>query len=354
VDCSCALRRLNACPTPARCYHVPLFELRRDTAPAYLASRGYDPRTLRIEELSGGVSNTVLLVESPGRRLVVKQSLEKLQVEQDWFSDRSRVFRESASIRWLAPHFPAGALPEILFEDRANCLFAMTAAPAEAQSWKDLLMSGAIDGRVAERIGVMLGTIVRVSWRNAECERAFGDQTIFTQLRLDPYYRTTAQQHPALAKYFEQLMEESLGRRVSLVHGDWSPKNFLISSDGVMAIDFEVVHFGDPSFDSAFMLNHLLLKLFCFPEWSAAFDAAAQRFWDAFRSTIPGGTDWIEQATLKHLGCLLLARVDGKSPAEYLTAPEVKERVRSFAQQIIVNPPGSIRTVFDLAQGAAR
>jgi 5-methylthioribose kinase len=330
-----------------------LFELQVSTAVPYLTSRGFDPAALRIVELGGGVSNTVLLVESADRRFVLKQALGKLRVEQDWFSDRNRIFRESAALRWIRPRVQPGAVPEVLFEDRENGLFAMSAAPAGAQTWKSLLMSGVIDAGIAKGIGNMLATIVRASWGDAECERDFGDQTIFDQLRLDPYYRATARRHPRLAEHFERLMEESRGRRVSLVHGDWSPKNFLVSQNGLMAIDFEVVHFGDPSFDAAFLLNHLLLKSFYRPQCAAALSIAAREFWNAFCGALPDeAASWMEPATLRHLGCLLLARVDGKSPAEYLQAPDLKQCVRSFACQWIASPPGSIAAAFEQA-GAA-
>ena len=330
-----------------------MFELHTSNAEEYLRLRGITGDSPRITELGGGVSNTVLLVETGQRRLVMKQALGKLRVEADWFSDRQRAFRESAAMCWLAPHLPPGSVPEILFEDRENCLFAMAAAPREAETWKALLMRGEADMPVAEAIARMLAAMVSASWRDADAERLFGDQTVFDQLRLDPYYRTAAFRHSDLRMQFDRLLRESSSRRVSLVHGDWSPKNFLVSSSGVMAIDFEVTHFGDPSFDSAFLLNHLLLKSFFRPEWSMQFAGLAASFWEVYRAGLPPGCDWMEQATLAHLGCLLLARIDGKSPAEYITEPALQEKVRQFARRLIVSPPARVTDVFEQAQGSA-
>jgi 5-methylthioribose kinase len=336
-----------------RCYDVRLFELQVDNAAEYLRARGMAGEVVRITELGGGVSNTVLLVEADDQRFVLKQALGKLRVEDDWFSDRERVFRESAAMRWLQPHLGAGSLPEILFEDRENCLFAMTAGPREAETWKALLMRGEADAGIARTIGGMLAKMVSATWRDPEAERAFGDQTVFDQLRLDPYYRTTAARHPDLKPQFERLMRESSSRRVSLVHGDWSPKNFLVSTGEIMAIDFEVTHFGDPAFDSAFLLNHLLLKSFYRPVWGAAFGRAALAFWEACSAGVPAECGWIECATLSHLGCLLLARVDGKSPAEYITDSGLRTRVREFARQLILAPPDHVVDVFDQARRCA-
>ena len=343
----------HGCPRELCCYDVPLFDLQADNAAEYLGGRGMAGEAVRITELGGGVSNTVLLVEADDRRFVLKQALGKLRVQDDWFSDRERVFRESAAMRWLRPHLPAGSVPEILFEDRENCLFAMSAGPPEAETWKALLMRGQADAGVAGTIGGMLGKMVSSSWRDPEAERVFGDQTVFDQLRLDPYYRTTAARHPDLKQQFDRLMRESSSRRVSLVHGDWSPKNFLVLAGTVMAIDFEVTHFGDPAFDAAFLLNHLLLKSFYRPAWSAALGRAALAFWEACRAGVPKECGWIEAATLSHLGCLLLARVDGKSPAEYITDPALRTRVREFARQLIIAPPDHVADVFDQARRCA-
>jgi aminoglycoside phosphotransferase (APT) family kinase protein len=107
-------------------------------------------------------------------------------------------------------------------------------------------MAGEVNVETAARIGELLAGIVRYGWRRPACEAVFGDQTVFDQLRLDPYYRSTALRHPDLAPHFERLLADSQSRRVSLVHGDWSPKNFLVWGDQVMAIDFEVIHYGDP------------------------------------------------------------------------------------------------------------
>jgi 5-methylthioribose kinase len=329
-----------------------LFDLTAQNVPEYLVSRGIAAEPWRVRELGGGVSNTVLLVEGAERRLVVKQSLAKLRVEQDWYSDRERIHREAGALRALAPHWPPGAVPEVLFEDPPNCLFGMTAAPPGAVTWKALLLAGDVESGVAARVGAMLASLVRLSWRKPEWEAPFADLTVFDQLRLDPYYRATARRHPDLAPALHRLVALARERRFSLVHGDWSPKNFLVGG-GVMAIDFEVVHYGDPAFDSAFLLNHLLLKSFYLPGCRAALAEAARAFWSEYRCGLPEDAAWIETATVEHLGGLLLARIDGKSPAEYIRDPALAERVRRFARVLIQDAPAGVGEVFERAARAA-
>lgn len=330
------------------CYHRHLFELTLSTAHEYVKEHcGTDAGAIGIRELGGGVSNTVLLVECGTKRFVLKQSLEKLRVEQEWLSDRTRIHRECAAMEALGPHLPPDSVPRILFEDQANCIFAMSAAPAHAETWKSLLLAGNIDTGIAAKIGQMLGCIIGESRKRPDWKARFSDQTVFDQLRLDPYYRATAQRHPGLALFFEHLIQKARTRRISLVHGDWSPKNFLVDGGSVMAIDFEVVHYGDPAFDAAFLTNHLVLKTFHRPYWRSAYRSAALAFRDAVMDTVRELPEEFEQDTIEHLAGLLLARIDGKSPAEYIQEEAAKARVRAFGLGLVADLPSSTEELFD-------
>jgi hypothetical protein len=200
---------------------------------------------------------------------------------------------------------------------------------------------------VAQAVGRMLSSMIAETWQQSDWKAEFGDQTVFQQLRIDPYYRTTACAHPDLAANFEELIRASAGRRVSLVHGDWSPKNFLVHGDSVTAIDFEVIHFGDPAFDAAFLLNHLLLKSIYCPQLRRNFAALARAFWTTLVEGLPTGADWMETATIAHLGCLMLARVDGKSPVEYIKDAGTRQTVRCRARDLIQFPPPTLQAVFE-------
>lgn len=273
-----------------------------------------------FSELGGGVSNTVIRGESPSSRAVLKQSLGKLRVAHEWLSDRERIFREAAAMRWLEGKVRGGHVPRLLVEDRENFAIAMESAPASAEMWKTKLLRGDFEPSCAQAVGTMLGSIVSASWKNPEAERIFGDQTVFEQLRIDPYYRFTASRHPEIAGCFDALIARSAARRVSLVHGDWSPKNLLAGENQMWAIDWEVVHFGDPSYDVAFLLNHLMLKSVAAPQHRDRLAELAIIFFRSLQSELPSDAAWIETAALEHLPALLLARVDGKSPVEYLNS----------------------------------
>lgn len=250
-------------------------------------------------------------------------------------------------MRDLAPILPGGAIPEILLEDHDHFLFAMQAAPADALPWKAQLLIGEVRMEHAARAGRLLGVWVGESERHPEWKSRYGDQTVFGELRVDPYYKSTAARHADLSAHFASLIKECAARRVSLVHGDFSPKNLLVTSDSMVVIDWEVVHWGDPAFDAAFLTNHLLLKAFHRPTQWRDYAAAATAFWTALAPLLPMSYSWFEPAAMRHLGCLLLARIDGKSPAEYITNPITKAAVRAAARQFILCPPASATQAFE-------
>jgi hypothetical protein len=320
-------------------------DLDAESAPGWLAARGFPIADVRCTELGGGVSNRVILAEAPAFRAVLKQSLGRLKVEREWLSDRARIFREAEAMRWLAGRVSAGCVPKVLCEDRAGYAIAIEAAPPHATMWKTRLLAGESDRTHARVAGALLGSIVSASWNHPEAHRLFGDQTVFEELRIEPYYRFTAAGHPALNGYFESLIEKSHARRVSLVHGDWSPKNLLVGAGEMWAIDWEVVHYGDPSFDAAFLLNHLLMKSIAMPGMRDDLTDLANEFNETLARALPPEADWIEAAALEHLPALLLARVDGKSPAEYLDE-SARDRARRLAISLMMKPAASVREAF--------
>ncbi len=330
-----------------------MLELDLENAGDYLKARLGDA-DWKVRALGGGVSNTVLLAEADGRRLVLKQALPKLRVAEEWLADRDRIQREWRALEALAPHLPTGAVPEVLFTDPENFLFAMEAAPSGAVTWKSLLLAGDADPRLGERVANMLAGIYQASWKSPIWERDFGDQHAFEQLRLDPYYEFTATRHPDLAAHFKARAGDARTRRLAAVHGDWSPKNFLVAGTRMMAIDFEVIHFGDPSFDAAFLLNHLVLKLLHRPRSADRYAAVGLRFWETLAASLPEDATWYEPATPLHLGCLLMARIDGKSPAEYITRETVKEQARHLARGLITDPPRSVPDLWQRVLQSAR
>lgn len=309
---------------------------------AYLERTGrIAPTTaVRSRVLSGGVSCRTVLVEfADGRAWVLKQALARLRVQADWFSDPVRIHREAAGLRWLARLAPPGATVDFVFEDHLVHVLAMTAVPAPFANWKTLLLEHGPEADHARQFGRLLGTIHRTAVREAGALRTeFDDVTFFDQLRLEAYYRATAAQVPAAADFYGRLIADTLAHRGTLVHGDFSPKNILIHADRLVLLDHEVVHWGDPGFDLGFALTHLLAKARHVAGRREAFAEAARTFWLAYSSETAGLFPGLEARAVRHtLGCLL-ARVDGRSPLEYLTPPE-RAAQRRAALALMAEPP---------------
>ena len=283
---------------------------------------------------------------------MVKQSLGKLRVKDDWRSERSRIFREAEAIQALRPDPRRRGLAGSGSSRRDNFLYVMTAAPGGALAWKDLLLGRRADAGVAREAALLLARMINASRGNADLTARFWDRTVFDQLRIDPYYRTTASRHPELRREFDELIGTSLEIRTSLVHGDYSPKNMLVRGEGICLIDFEVVHWGDPAFDAAFLLNHLFLKAFHQPQAQWVFVDLVHEFWRTLRKTLANGVfgRGFEALTVKHLGGLMLARIDGKSPVEYIQDEATKEQVRKAAIRVLVECPATLEKATETVQ----
>jgi 5-methylthioribose kinase len=328
------------------------------TAEAYLrdTARIGAKEPVIVRELAGGVSNMVLAVERPefpGEEFVLKQARAQLRTSQPWFSSVERIWREADVLAICAelldnrgpdqprdPAVPLAGTPRILFEDRENYLLAMSAAPRPNAVWKAELLAGRVDSRIAAACGALLGTLHGESWRDEEIRRKIGDATLFDQLRLDPYYRTLAAARPEMRPAVERTIESLAAHPRALVHADFSPKNLLVHPRGLLMVDFETGHYGDPAFDLGFFLSHLLLKA-CLktPEHAKYLELTEvfRRSYDvAMCAKIPPDelSDLWARGVANFALCAA-ARLDGKSPVEYLSEQWRRERMRGLCREIL-------------------
>ncbi len=301
--------------------------------------------------LAGGVSNRTVLVERPtGEAWVLKQALEKLRVSVDWFSDPERVHREALGLRWLQELAPPGSITPLVFEDHEHHLLAMEAVPEPHENWKTMLLEGQVRDEHVQQFGRLLGEVHRNAHeRREELAPIFEDRSFFESLRLEPYYGYTATQVPAAADFLHALVDETRACRISLTHGDYSPKNILVHEGRLVLLDHEVIHFGDPAFDLGFSLTHFLSKAHHLPDLRVAFAQAANLYWWTYLRAV-GEADWVEdlepRAVRHTLGCLL-GRVAGRSPLEYL---DEEERLRQ-KEAVLALMPRTPTTVPELVEG---
>ena len=279
----------------------------------------------RIAILQGGVSNRTVRVErASGEAWVLKQALAKLRVPVDWFSSPERIHREALGLEWLARLARPGSITPLLFEDRGQYLLAMQAVPQPHENWKTMLLRGDICADHVRQFAELLAAVHRDAYGRADLAAVFGDRSFFESLRLEPYYGYSAQQAPAAAAFLTSLIRETLACRITLVHGDYSPKNILVHEGRLVLLDHEVIHFGDPAFDLGFSLTHFLSKAHHLPARRHDFAAAALAYWRVYAEEL-GKPAWaadLEPRAVRHTLACLLARVVGRSPLEYLDAAE--------------------------------
>ena len=313
---------------------------------AILARCGLVPlgATPRLTALTGGVASDIWKVDIGERTIVVKRALPKLRVAADW---RAPVSRNASEADWLriARRVVPGAVPEVLMQDVASGLFAMTYFPPETfPVWKTELHAGRVDIDFAEQVGRTLGRIHAATVGGKEIARHFDNDATFHAIRLEPYLEATAARHPEIADQLFTLSCLTLACHQALVHGDVSPKNILVGPDGPIFLDAECAWYGDPAFDLAFCLNHLLLKCLWTPSAADHFLAAFDALQAAYFATMTGDAK-LEARTAALLPALFLARIDGKSPVEYITAEEDRDRVRQFAVPLVRDPGASLQAI---------
>jgi tRNA A-37 threonylcarbamoyl transferase component Bud32 len=301
----------------------------------------------RGEPLSGGVSSDIWHVILPdGRDICMKRALAKLKVAADW---RAPIVRNRYEARWLTRAREAApkSVPALLGQDEATGTLAMAWLPPEHHAvWKNALRDGEADAAFAGEVGRVIARIHAYAAARPQLASDFPTDSLFHDIRLEPYLIATSRAHPDLAPALVGLAARTAATKLTLVHGDVSPKNILIGPQGPIFIDAECAWWGDPAFDLAFCLNHLLLKCL----WTPAAAPGFLHSFEVLATAYLAAVAWEAPATLEAraaslLPGLFLARVDGKSPVEYLTREEDKDRVRRVARALLRSPPDRLRTV---------
>lgn len=291
---------------------------------------------ITVKALTGGVSSNIFQLTTKHAQYCLKQALPQLKVAKQWLAPVDRVFAE---IDWLqtAATIAPDAVPQILGVDQASKSFVMQHLGDEYLNWKTQLLAGRIADKVAAQLGSILGRIHSQTAFKQDIAKRFANDDTFYAIRLEPYLEEAARQHPDLSPRLRALIARTQHNPKVLVHGDVSPKNIMLGPLGPVILDAECAWYGDPAFDVAFCLNHFFLKAAHMPKSASALLKNAQDFLNAYLQEVT----WepvpeLESRIASLLPGLMLARVDGKSPVEYLAAERgaiVRKLAIEFLQQ---------------------
>lgn len=299
----------------------------------YLIAHGVITATenVTIETLTGGVSNTVLAVTTDNRAMVLKQALPQLKVAELWEADQRRAIVEADALR-LFHQLSPDQVPNLVFIDPVEFVLMMDRVELESTVWKSDLLDGVFDLNVAKTLGETLASWHLFGEENPEKIHPFKEDTLFEQLRVEPFYRFVSNRNPGLQGVIAGLIKELETEHTTIVHGDFSPKNIMVSPSGqVYILDFEVMHIGNPVFDLAFLVAHLICKFFRAEDDKDAqqLSLLASAFLDAYEAS-----HRISPSLALHTAQIALARVEGKSLVNYLN-PAQQQKLQIFTKKVL-------------------
>ena len=296
-----------------------------------------------VVPLAGGVSGDTWRATTALGDFVVKAALSRLRVAAEWHAPVERAETEA---RWFATvsEIVPEAVPRLVASVAAR--HALVTAFVDAPVWKQDLIDGRVDVDVARQVGDRIARIHRATANDDRVAADFADYAAFHALRVEPFLLYPADQIAAVRAPLLRLADDLSTRRDALVHGDVSPKNILVAAGGPIIIDAECAVYGDPAFDPAFCLTHLLLKSLWLSDHRAALVASAAALVAGYQPP-PA----VERRIAHLVAALLLARVAGRSPVEYLSDAH-RRIVRDAATDLLLNPKDTMTDLTTVWQDA--
>jgi 5-methylthioribose kinase len=237
------------------------------------------------------------------------------------------------------------SVPDLVDFDPEEFTLTMERLPRACTVWKSDLLDGVIKPSIGADLGSILATWHNFGADNKEARDAYMEDSLFDQLRVTPFYRAVAKVNPSLDNRIQELITEISTEKVTLVHGDFSPKNIMISgSNKPIVLDFEVMHTGNPVFDLGFVSAHLLCKYLRTEDSTqrALLSDTAISFINSYAQTC--NTE-VAKSLPHHVAVIALARVEGVSPVNYLETAG-KARVQSVTKAALANPQITFEGLF--------
>ena len=314
-----------------------------------------DDASITVERLTGGVASDIARVTVDGHDYCVKFALAKLRVAADWFAPVRRNLAEYSWLEVVSHIAPSSSLKLHGHSPEENG-FAMEFLDGDnVYLLKAALLAGDGTADEAAAIGGLLGRIHAASSAPGFNRAPFANHDDFHAIRIEPYLLYTANTHSDLAPQFHAMADALHRSGKVLIHGDVSPKNIMFRDHVPFILDAECATMGDPCFDLAFCLNHYILKAVHLRTRAADYLSFCMALWTAYEPNVT----WEEPSAVQDRVCrllpmLMLGRIDGKSPIEYLD-DAARGTVRGLARTLIETPaPDLARFLADLRKDLIR
>ncbi len=302
-----------------------------------------------FKKITDGVSSDIWYVKTENNKeFCIKRALNKLTVKEDWYAPVDRSNFEVYYFKACKKIIPE-SFPKILGHDKKKYILAMEWYEAnDFKVWKEKLLNKEININDAKKISDILVKKHNYFYNNSHYKKKFENSKTFYSIRIEPYLIFTSKNYPEQSKKFIDAANSLSLHKKTIIHGDFSPKNILISKDYPVILDAETACWGDPVFDLAFCNNHIILKSILHNKYKKNYMLLSQKLIKNYIQQIKweNKNDFI-QRFLKLLPLLMLARLDGKSPVEYFKDNH-KNKSRLLALSLIRNELKSINEFFTL------
>jgi len=301
-----------------------------------------EPR--RIEELKGGIINSVYRVDFDSEKIVLKQALANAKSRYvSCKLNPNRVVKEYEAIRIFKKYAKADFLPKPIFIDRKNYVMAVENVPDPYHTLKRDLIDNMADAKIAENIVKNLSLLHNSTMEKEEIHLGFDNRENFMNLKIKLQCLEITK-NEILKREISRFVINSIAKKICLLHGDIAPKNILVHGRKVFFIDLEESYYSDPALDVGYLLAHYFLNAINNLSLEHFYDAV-DRMWKTYLDRINLSEEDFRKRIVKYIGIFLLSRIDGQAKANQVKNEKIKQIIRDTAKDIILRDYGDLEDV---------
>jgi 5-methylthioribose kinase len=190
--------------------------------------------------------------------LYVRQSRYYVKAHEDLQRDPGRVDTEAKALAFIDRIVP-GVVPKVIRIDRTNSVLILSDIKLGGQLLADELAAGRVHPEAGPQFGSTIGEIQKATF-GLSLGQILGDASIVESSNKNSYLGARTEAPLRLyPEQTQQLLEDSAKAARCFVMGDLSPKNIFVEEQSVRFLDLERTSTGDPAYDPAYVITHLLI-----------------------------------------------------------------------------------------------